>query len=107
MDNLLLDQVEGETAGLAWSPDGTRLAFAGTSEAGHSAVYVVRADGTGLTELVGDDDVRYAWPTWSPDGSRIAFAAGSRVLTMRPDGTDVREVAGVPADGRVAWNPVA
>ena len=107
VDNLLLDQVEGETAGLAWSPDGTRLAFAGTSEAGHSAVYVVGADGTGLTELVGDDDARYAWPTWSPDGSRIAFVADHQVFSIRLDGTGLRELAGGPADGRIAWNPVA
>lgn len=105
--DLLLEEVEAETAGLSWSPDGTRLAFAGASEAGHSAIYVVRADGTGLTELVGTDGVRHAWPTWSPDGSRIAFVAGTRVLSMRADGTDVRELAGAPADGRIAWNPVA
>ncbi|MGH2674052.1 MAG: TolB family protein [Actinomycetota bacterium] len=107
VDNLLLDQVEGETAGLAWSPDGTRLAFAGTSEARHSAVYVVGSDGTGLTELVGGDSERYAWPTWSPDGSRIAFVVGNRVFSVRLDGTGLRELAGVPADGRIAWNPVA
>jgi Tol biopolymer transport system component len=105
--DLLLDEVEGETAGLAWSPDGTRLAFAGTSEAGHSGVYVVGADGSGLTELIGSDDERYAWPTWAPDGSRIAFVAGDRVLSVNLDGTDLGEVAGVPADGRIAWNPVA
>jgi dipeptidyl aminopeptidase/acylaminoacyl peptidase len=107
VDNLLLDQVEGETAGLAWSPDGTRLAFAGTSEAGHSAVYVVGADGTGLTELVGGDDARYAWPTWSPDGSRIAYVVDHQVFSIGLDGTGLRELAGGPADGRIAWNPVA
>jgi Tol biopolymer transport system component len=105
--NLLLDEVEGETAGLAWSPDGTRLAFAGASEAGHSAIYVVGADGSGLTELVGGDDTRYAWPTWSPDGTRIAFVAGTRLHSMNADGTDVQELAGAPADGRIAWHSVA
>jgi Tol biopolymer transport system component len=105
--DLLLDEVEGGTAGLAWSPDGTRLAFAGTSESGHSAIYLVDADGSDLIELIGSDDQQYAWPTWSPDGSRIAFVAGTLVFTMTADGTDVRELAGAPADGRVAWNPVA
>jgi dipeptidyl aminopeptidase/acylaminoacyl peptidase len=107
VDDLPLPQVEAETAGLAWSPDGARLAFAGASEAGHSAIYLVGADGSGLTELVGGDDTRYAWPTWSPDGTRIAFVAGTRLLSMNADGTDVQELAGAPADGRIAWNPVA
>jgi Tol biopolymer transport system component len=109
----ILDQVEGGTAGLSWSPDGTRVAFAGTSEAGHSAVYVVDADGTNLTEVVGSDDATYAWPTWSPDGSRLAFVSGfglgtsGRAFTVNVDGTELREAMGVPADGRIAWNPVA
>ncbi|HEX5949083.1 MAG TPA: hypothetical protein VFZ45_05925 [Actinomycetota bacterium] len=107
VNDLLLPEVEEATAGLAWSPDGTRLAFAGTSEAGHSAVYVVGADGTALTEVVGGDDARYAWPTWSPDGSRIAFVRDTRVFTIAVDGSDLREMAGAPADGRIAWNPAA
>ncbi len=105
---LLLDVVEGGTAGLTWSPDGARLAFAGTSETGRSAIYMVRPDGTGLTALVGADDVSYAWPTWSPDGSRIAFVAGERLFSMSADGTGVQELGAVPnAEGRIAWNPVA
>lgn len=111
--DLILDEVEGGAAGLSWSPDGKRLAFAGTSEDGHSAVYVVDADGSNLTEVVGSDEARYAWPTWSPDGSRLAFVSGFRVgsegraFTVTVDGIDLQEVAGVPADGRIAWNPVA
>jgi dipeptidyl aminopeptidase/acylaminoacyl peptidase len=113
VDDLLLPEVEDGTAGLSWSPDGTRLAFAGTSETGHSAVYLIDADGTDLREVVGGDDVRYAWPTWSPDGSRLAFVSGFRIgpeghaFTINVDGTDLRELAGVPADGRIAWNPAA
>lgn len=113
VDDLLLPEVEDGTAGLTWSPDGTQLAFAGTSETGYSGVYVVEADGTDLRQVVGGDDARYAWPTWSPDGSRLAFVSGFRIgsegraFTVNVDGTDLREVAGVPADGRIAWNPVA
>ena len=110
---LMLNEVEGGAAGLSWSPDGKRLAFAGTAEDGHSAVYVVDADGSNLTEVVGSDEARYAWPTWSPDGSRLAFVSGFRVgpegraFTVTVDGTDLQEVTGVPADGRIAWNPAA
>jgi Tol biopolymer transport system component len=70
----------------AWSPDGRRIAFVsfsdhnGTDCAAESCspngeIYVVAADGTGLTRLTtskADDE----HPAWSPDGSRLAFASG-------------------------------
>jgi dipeptidyl aminopeptidase/acylaminoacyl peptidase len=104
---LLPDVVERGTAGLTWSPDGTRLVFAGTSGAGHSAIYVVRANGTGLSELIGGQRAAYAWPAWSPDGSRIAFVAEERLFSMSADGTDVRELGNVPSEGGgIAWHPL-
>ncbi|HEY6150133.1 MAG TPA: hypothetical protein VIW19_06405 [Gaiellaceae bacterium] len=71
----------------AWSPDGSRIAFVSFADRNGPAcpandscppsgeIYVVGADGTGLTRLTtsqADDE----HPTWSPDGSRIAFASG-------------------------------
>ena len=70
----------------AWSPDGRRIAFVSFADHNGPAcpvdgcppsgeIYVVGADGTGLTRLTtseaGDEH-----PTWSPNGSRIAFASG-------------------------------
>jgi TolB protein len=51
---------------LAWSPDGTRLAF---SDVG--GIYVVNADGSGETKVptTTNNDQR---PAWSPDGTRLA-----------------------------------
>ncbi|MGD9695194.1 MAG: hypothetical protein AB7V42_05980 [Thermoleophilia bacterium] len=57
----------------AWSPDGSRLAFARTVPGETGAdIWVMDADGTGATRLTtgAADDTR---PTWSPDGARIAF----------------------------------
>ena len=54
-----------------WSPDGTRLAFA-TEE----ALYVMRADGSGLRRLVSQPhDLALSW---SPDGTRIAWVGNTR-----------------------------
>ncbi|MGH2589328.1 MAG: TolB family protein, partial [Actinomycetota bacterium] len=60
----------------AWSPDGSRIAFAG-SLGGPFGIYVFDF-GTGDIELVpGTDDNSVGHPTWSPDGSRIAFEAST------------------------------
>lgn len=78
----------------AWSPDGSIIAFAANA-AGTLDVWVVRPDGSGLTQLTTDpaDD----WlPAWSPDGTKIAFVSersGSRhVWIMNADGTEPRQV---------------
>jgi TolB protein len=69
-----------------WSPDGKRLAFVSFRDGNgatcslrecfpHGELYVVGADGSGLTRLTtsrADDE----HPTWSPDGRRLAFTSG-------------------------------
>ena len=53
--------------GLAWSPDGSQLAFG--SGFSPDKIWVVNADGTGLTQRI----INAKFPNWSPDGTRIAF----------------------------------
>jgi Tol biopolymer transport system component len=66
----------------AWSPDGSKIAFASTaaldgSDAanGTSNVWVMNADGSNLrplTNLTTPNTFSFT-PIWSPDGSRVAF----------------------------------
>lgn len=58
----------------AWSPDGRRLAVAGTS-----GIYVVGADGSGLERIANAGLVSAATPAWSPDGRTIAYADDSGI----------------------------
>ena len=61
----------------AWSPDGLRIAYSDNDgvwagDQGGYGVYVVRADGAGTRQPIGE------WrggtdPVWSPDGARIMF----------------------------------
>jgi TolB protein len=91
----------------SWSPDATRLVFSGTTgfDDGFTdnlvpRIYVVNADGTGLTRIGPDRDC-YA-PAWSARGL-IAAACSDGVYAMRPDGTGVRRVT--RRGTRPAWSP--
>ncbi len=57
--------------GMAWSPDGERLAFAARRSANWDLYVVSRAGGepARLTNHPAFD----GWPSWSPDGTRMAF----------------------------------
>jgi len=73
-----------EDRGLAWSPDGTKVAFASARQEDWDltfagAVYVIDAEG-GEPQPVTTFDAIYGAPSWSPDGSRIAFAFNTGIL---------------------------
>ena len=61
-------QLAGVDGDLAWSPDGTRLAYTSFSELG-----IVNADGSGLRTLARSESFSYANPAWSPSGDSIGF----------------------------------
>jgi Tol biopolymer transport system component len=57
-----------------WSPDGERIAFASGSGDVDPEIYVMNADGSGVTQLTNNNGYD-ASPSWSPDGERIAFVS--------------------------------
>ena len=83
-----------------WSPDSQRLAFLSPvedvpAEFGH-AIYILGPDRTKLNKVGDYTTFTSTLPTWSPNGERLAFAhslaATSVIYTVKPDGTDLREI---------------
>ncbi len=98
----------------AWSPDGTKIAFAHApshhGDIGPTDIYVTAADGSSRTRLTDDPGFDFS-PTWSPDGSRIAFISerdgfSRDIYLMDADG---REVQRLTSDHllieRLEWSP--
>ena len=90
----------------AWSPDGTKLAFA-SRRSGNFDIYVVGADGTGLRRLT-SAKADESSPTWSPDGTRLAYQRGTPpdLYVMNADGSDQHLLAKLESEEHEpAWSP--
>ena len=94
----------------AWSPDGSRIAFAGSPSIRDAyslhAIWVISADGSGL--------YRVAWgasPAWSPDGGRIAFSLtgvddNEDIYVINSNGSGPTRVTSHPGFDRwPVWSP--
>jgi Tol biopolymer transport system component len=75
----------------AWSPDGTRIAYAfNGSGSTNPEIYVMNADGSGQTQLTNSEGLD-RFPEWSPDGTKIVFQSSrvgfNRIWVMNADGS--------------------
>lgn len=93
----------------AWAPDGSgRIAFSSDRGGVDSHVYLMRSDGSDVTQLTfGDDE---AVPDWSPDASSIAYAGFSGgnadIWVIDADGTDARRLGSDPLfEYTPRWSP--
>jgi Tol biopolymer transport system component len=108
-----LTDIDGGACQPDWSPDGTRLVFISPciqeqEEYPGAALYIIHADGSGLTPVIGSRNGDYD-PDWSPDGSQILFTS---LRTGAPEvyilDLDTGEVTPLAIDGiknfHPAWN---
>ncbi len=97
----------------SWSPSGDRIAF--TAGIGHEwSLHVWKTDGLAASPhdtFDFDADVNFVLnAAWSPDGSQFALQqirdGNSKILVMKADGTDVRNITNHPAaDQDPSWSP--
>jgi Tol biopolymer transport system component len=97
----------------AWSPDGSRIAFAITRVSGVNAdLFVMNGDGANSHNITATPATGEGTPAWSPDGSRIAYSLASPgnngdIFTVRPDGSDPVQLTRTPNlnEGNPAYSP--
>jgi Tol biopolymer transport system component len=93
----------------AWSPDGRKIAF--TREVrGPAEIFVMNADGSGVTQLTRDRATHDEHPAWSPDGGRIAYSSGTEdgqdLVVMNADGSQPTRLTDGPfVASDPAWSP--
>lgn len=102
----------------AWSPDGTRMAFASDRD-GNYEIFTMAADGSDVRQVTFVEGLFFEYihsfdPTWSPDGTQLAFTGfrstpyTAEVYVVPADATEdtyVERMVTDPADGRNAEDP--
>lgn len=90
----------------AWSPDGTRVAFA--RSAPFSGLWTMNPDGSGLAAI--PNTAGGTFPTWSPTGDRLAFARhdgnDTELFVIGADGTGLTQITNNRVDDWApSWSP--
>jgi len=105
--NLTNSPEEENPSSLAWSPNGTRIAYH-VSSGGDTGLWLMKPDGTGKLHLsdMGADDL-----DWSPDGTRIAFHSVDPVVccdtyiwSVNSDGSGLQQLS-EGSDRHPHWSP--
>jgi WD40-like Beta Propeller Repeat len=96
--------LSASSAGPTWSPDASRIAFAGPDGQIHS----VNPDGTNPTQMTHDSS-GFNWPVWSPDGTKLAARRydpandAYPIVIMNLDGSGVTPVGTDVDPQRFDW----
>jgi len=112
--------VVGYVAPASATPAGVngRIVFMRLDETGQWQTWVANPDLSSSQRITDASTNSSGWAVWSPDGARLAFLSDrtdpdladadyrADIFTMRPDGSDVRQVTdGIGYSSTPAWSP--
>jgi len=91
---------------IAWSPDGSKLAFVrGNQSTGNNPLYVVNADGSSAQATKIPTVGGAEHPTFSADSGKIAFSYNKQVYTVNSDISSPATALPGAAGEEPAWSP--
>ncbi len=108
-----LTTADGQNGRVAWSHDGTKIAFAQILQVGATdyvgEIWVMNADGSDQHALTSDGALANG-PSWSPDDSKIVFQSNrdgtDQIYAMDADGSNITRLTnGAWGDQLPAWSP--
>jgi Tol biopolymer transport system component len=86
---------------LAWSPDGSKIAFVrGVASPGSQLVFVAESDGSSAEPV--QIASQGGHPTWSPSGTQLAYWFSNQVYVKNSDGSGTA----TPLSGAVGREPI-
>jgi len=106
-----LTNAQGNSFVPDWSPDGTRIVFASyRDDSPNTEIYVMNADGLGVTQLTDTLSFNNEDVAWSPDDNNIAFKSyrdgNWEIYTMNADGSRQTRLTNSPGeDSWPNWSP--
>lgn len=97
----------GRVGSMVLSPDGSTVLYTVTNydlptEVRMTNIFSVPSSGGVVTQLTTGGG---SGPQWIQNGARIAFISGGNVMTMNPDGTDIKVVEGLVDFEIVSFSP--
>jgi len=97
----------GRIGSIVLSPDGATVLYTVTfydlpTEARTTNIYSVPSAGGTVTQITTEGG---SGPQWIENGTRIAYLTGSKVMTMKPDGSDNKEITGLSDFEILSFSP--
>jgi dipeptidyl aminopeptidase/acylaminoacyl peptidase len=97
----------GRIGSIVLSPDGATVLYTVTyydltTEARTTNIYSIPSAGGTVAQLTSEGG---SGPQWIENGARIAYLKGSKIMTMKPDGSDKKEVTGLKDFEILSFSP--